>query len=167
MQAERQLTSSFLYFPSRNQVLLSLVQEEHECPLGSSVHDTRNSERLWAACFGIVNFKPASDLLSVGCRASLCLTGGHCILRRHTYPRVEHQWESGSECQHLHRQEPADCVLLCVRDERMGHTERHRHWPFRWCGPGESLAADEAVWAAWPLQEQCHSTNPIGRSLSY
>lgn len=121
---------------------------------------------LWAACFGIfLRQHPICCQLAAGHLSAF--TGGHCILRWHTHPRVEHQWESSSECQHLHRQEPADCMLLCVRDERMGHTERHRHWPFRWCCPGESLAAVEAVWAAWSLQEQCHSINHVGRSLSY
>lgn len=76
--------------------------------------------------------------LPVGRSLSLvsCDAGRHRVVRRHLHPRVEHQWQPHRQRQHLHRPQPADPVLLRVRDERVGHAERHRHWTLGWCRQG-------------------------------
>lgn len=55
------------------------------------------------------------------------VTGGHRVVRRHLHPHVEHQRQPHRQRQHLHGPQPADPVLLCVGDERMGHAERDSH----------------------------------------
>lgn len=53
---------------------------------------------------------------------------------------MEHQREPHREREHVHGQEPADCLLLRVGDERVGHTECHSNGTLGRRGPGESSA---------------------------
>lgn len=65
----------------------------------------------------------------------------------HIHPCVEHQWKPHREREHIHGAEPADHVLLRVRDERVGHAERHRDGTLRWRGSGKGL--QEALSQDW------------------
>lgn len=141
---EASVWSSFLSQPTLNSRL----------PQKLPIHQSKDWSFSWDPGQGF-NLPQTLECSMAWVGLFFAFSGGHCVLRWHAYPRVEHQRQPYRECEHFHRPEPADCLLLRVGDERVGHTECHSDGTLRWCCSGKSAVRNTLgfllPWFTWNL----------------